>query len=149
MKFFTPARYLRLGDLANRSAFLAAQRDWESAIADYRQHLSRIRGELPVGLRRLVETVYLHDARVLDMWWGGKTRFTITLQPQSDPSRLVVLVYSLIAQPAVKPETLPEEARSAPAAWLYDELFVASESASGDRTYTHDIPLPARRHERL
>jgi hypothetical protein len=149
MKFFTPARYLRLGNLDDREAFLAAQREWESAIAHYKQHLTRIGAELPTGLQRLVETVYLHDARVLDMWWGGKTRFTITVHPESDPSRLVVLAYSLVAPPEVTPGALPDAVRSEPAAWLYDELDVAGGSGPEGRMFSHDILLSDGREVRL
>src|SRR5262249_18466521 len=114
MRYFTPARYLRLGNLEDERAFLAAQEDWERAIAGYKAHLQRIRDQLPAGLRRLVETVYLHDARVLDVHQGKRSRFTITLQPESTPSQRVVLVYSLVEPPEIDHAALPESARSEP-----------------------------------
>jgi hypothetical protein len=149
MRYFTPERYARLSNLNSREAFLAAQEEWEQAVAAYKQHLRSIREKLPIRLRRLIETVYLHDARVLDMWWGGKTRFTITLQPESDPSRLVVLAYSLLAPPELDPEAIPDELRSSPAAWLYDELNVSGNGRAKGTAFTHDILLSDGREVRL
>jgi hypothetical protein len=75
MKYFTPERYLRLANLTDEQAFLAAQRDWEQAVDGYKDQLRRIRKKLPTGLARLVDSVYLHDARVLDMWQGRPQSF--------------------------------------------------------------------------
>ncbi len=140
MKYFTPERYLKLGNLNDEGAFLAAHEEWEQAIEDYKKHWQRIGPELPGGLRRLVDSVYLHDARVLDMWQGRVSRFTITLQPESDPARLVVLAYSLAEPPHIEEGVLPPENRSAPAAWLYDELDV-QRKAGRPAAFTHDILL--------
>ena len=71
MKYFTPERYLRLGNLTDKQAFLAAQRDWEQAVDGYKGQLRRIRKKLPAGLARLLDSVYLHDARVLDSGKAG------------------------------------------------------------------------------
>jgi hypothetical protein len=147
MKYFTPARYLRLGNLDDERAFLDAQDEWERAIVDYKAHLRRIRGDLPGALRRLIENVYLHDARVVDMVKGKRSRFTITLQPESTPEQRVVLAYSLIEPARIDPATLPEEARSEPLAWLYDELDVLKQSKSRTskdgvaKTFRHAILL--------
>jgi hypothetical protein len=138
MKFFTPERYSRLGRLDDERSFLDAQEDWERALQGYQEHLRGIRETIPPSLRRLTESVYLHDARVLDMWQGQVSRCTITLQPESTPSQLVVLAYSLVEAPVVQKEVLPAESRSEPVTWLYDELHV--ESADGS-TFTHDILL--------
>jgi hypothetical protein len=144
MKYFTPERYLCLGDLSNEQAFLAAQDDWERAVTAYKERLESIRDGLPTSLRRLVDSVYLHDARVLDMWQGQGRRLTITLQPESDPSRLVVLAYSLTAPPQVEQAVLPAGVCSEPVAWLYDELD-AEPSVVGEKggtpTFTHNILL--------
>ena len=47
---------------------------WEQAVQGYKDHLRQIRDDLPAGLRQLVESVYLHDARVLNMWPGRRSR---------------------------------------------------------------------------
>jgi hypothetical protein len=126
MKYFTPERYLRLGNLNDEQAFLAAQEDWERAVAGYKDQLQRVRPGLPSRLGHLVDSIYLHDARVLDMWEGKRTRFNITLHPESDPSRLVVLAYSLEEPVSIEAGVLPAESCSEPVAWLYDELNVES-----------------------
>ena len=95
-----------------------------------------------------MDSIYLYDARVLDMWQGRRSRFTITLQPESDPARFVVLVYSLAEAPRFAYGVLPVEVHSEPVAWLYDELDVEQRTvASGGRrgsrtkTFTHNILL--------
>jgi hypothetical protein len=141
MKYFTPERYLRLGNLEDKQAFLAAQQDWEQAVTKYATQLRRIQEQLPAGLRRLVDSVYLHDARVLGMWLGRVSRFTISLQPESDPSRLVVLTYSLLEPPGVNKRALPPESCSEPVAWLYDELDIQSATKKRLRVFVHSILL--------
>jgi hypothetical protein len=147
MKYFTPERYLRLGNLDNRKAFLAAQEDWENALRKYRARLRQIRTRLPAGLRRLLESVYLHDARVLGMWLVDRQRFTISLQPESDPSRLVLFAYSLVKLPQVHRAALPASACSTPVTWLYDEVDIAPPTggqgvdARPGRTFRHNILL--------
>jgi hypothetical protein len=128
MKYFTPERYLRLGNLHDRQAFLAAHEDWERAIKAYKTRLRTIADKLPAGLRPL-QSIYLHDARVLDIWQGAVSRFTITLQPESDPCKLVVLAYSLVEAPTIVQDVLPADNRSEPIAWLYDELDVEGASS--------------------
>jgi hypothetical protein len=149
MKYFTPERYLRLGNLSEERAFRAAHKEWERAVAHYKSHLQRVQGDLPSGLRRLIESVYLHDAKVLDMWQGQVSRFTITLQPESTPSQLVVLAYSLVGPPRVQRDVLPDTVRSQPVTWLYDELDVEQSTADGKGshekvnalTIVHDVLL--------
>lgn len=75
------------------------------------------------------------------MWWGGRSQFTITLHPESDPTRLVVLTYSLVEPPAVEPDVLPESVHSAPVAWLYDELDAGGNSGPVGSAFTHRIVL--------
>ncbi len=121
MKYFTPELYVQLGDLDHEQTFLSAQEKWETALSGYREHLQRIRKELPRSLRNLVESVYLHDARVLTMHQIDQ-EFFITLQPPSDPERLVLLGYSLVEEPCVEQKVFPVELCREPIEWLYDEL---------------------------
>ena len=147
MKFFTPKRYLGLGCLDDKQAFLAAQENWEQAIKKYAARFRRIRDKLPAALRRLDESVYLHDARVLGMWLGRANRFTISLQPESDPTRLAVITYSLLRPPIVNKRALPPDACSEPTAWLYDELDIQTARKKGQKpgvnlaTFVHNILL--------
>src|SRR5437763_1909991 len=81
----------------------------------------QIRNQLPRGLRRVIESVYLHDAGVLSMH-QNEGLFVVTLQPESDPGRLVVLGYTLVEDPLIEQKVLPAERCREPVAWLYDEL---------------------------
>ena len=139
MKYLTPDRLIRLADLTDESAFLAATEAWEDGLARYRDQLQRIETKLPSGLRRLVETVYLHDAAILEMSRGQRGRFTITLHPESDPARLVTLDYALLEEPSVDENALPDLLRSSPICWFYDELD--AEERGGETTFRHDILL--------
>jgi hypothetical protein len=148
MKYFTPERYLRLGNLDDETAFRSAHRDWENALGRYQKHLARIRNEIPGGLRRLIESIYLHDATVVDMLQGPASRFTITLQPEAQPNRRVVLKYSLLEPPSIKSAVLPADVCSEPTAWLYDEIDVVKPRSNGKRL-RRKSPLPTFRHDIL
>jgi hypothetical protein len=150
MKYFTPERYLRLDRLEEREAFLAAQVEWEEALSGYREQLQRVRKDLPRGLRGLMQTVYLHDARVLAMQQDivrEGSQFLITLQPPSDPSRLVVLGYSLVEEPTIEQNVLPPDRCQEPIEWLYDELDL--DRPEGPRGLSAPPGKPTIRHNIL
>jgi hypothetical protein len=147
MKYFTAERYLNLGNLDDKQKFLAAHEQWEQAIAGYRDQLQRIRKELPRSLARLVESVYLHDARVLTMHQSDQD-FFITLQPIAPPAHLIVLGYSLVEEPMIEQNVLPPERCREPIEWLYDELDLdrpegprGLPASTGKPTFRHDILL--------
>lgn len=151
MNYFTPERLVRLQDHSEERQFLAALEDWESTLESYRQHLHEIQGEVsgspsrssekPQKFLKFLTTVSLHDARVLEMYWGGRSRFRIALHPESQPGRLVILTYSLVQPPQIKRHVLPEQLRSEPVAWLYDELTREDGSSAGKRVFRHTILL--------
>jgi hypothetical protein len=141
MKYFTPERYLNLGNLDDEQKFLAAQEQWEKAIAGYQVQLKQIRTSLPSSLRGLIETVYLHDARVLTMHRSDDD-FFIILQPLTTPAHLIVLGYSLVEDPTIKQNVLPRERCREPIEWLYDELELdRPEKSRGKPTIRHNILL--------
>jgi hypothetical protein len=147
MKFFTPERYLRLGNIDDEKAFLSAEKQWEEALAGYREQLQRIRKDLPRGLRSLIESVYLHDARVLTMH-QSEEQFFITLQPETDPERLAILGYSLVEEPIIDQKVIPAERCREPIEWLYDELDLdrpegprGLPAPRGKPTFRHNILL--------
>src|SRR5690349_19410987 len=113
MKYFTRERLRRFGNTDEEETFLAGLQEWEEARAAYRAHLDSILGQLPRDMKRVVNQIYLHDARVLSTHQDGD-RFVITLQPESDPERLVVLSYTTIGEPEIKPDGLFEDQRSEP-----------------------------------
>jgi hypothetical protein len=148
VRFFTPERLVQLQDHSDERRFLAALDDWEAAVAGYWEQLHHIQEALPSGLRHLVNTVALHDARVIDLSRGQRSRLTIILQPESDPSRQVVLAYSLIEPAEIVEDVLPEAARSQPLQWLYDELEEVQDvgnssrrERSSGRKFLHSILL--------
>lgn len=65
MKFFTPELYLRFNS-SNEDEADRANEEWESALAEYREHLSRIWDSMPSPVRKLTE-VCLHDAEFLGL----------------------------------------------------------------------------------
>lgn len=151
MKYFTPERLVRLQDRSSEQQFLAALDDWERALERYRLQLNSIQRELykfppqPLrNVRRLLKfltTGSFHDARVLDMYWGGRSRFRITLHPESQPARLAILTYSLTQPPQIKRNVLPELLRSEPIAWLHDELSLNDSTGKGNPDFRHSILL--------
>jgi hypothetical protein len=149
MNFFTPKLLERLQERSDERSFLAASGEWEQAVEDYRAQLLRVSRKLPAELKNLCDEVCLHDAHVLDMWWGGRSQFTITLHPESDPSRLVILTYSLVRAPAVEQDVLRESARSEPVAWLYDELDFGANRQRDEPVFMHRILLSDGREVRL
>jgi hypothetical protein len=146
---FTPERLLRLQDRSDERHFLLAFAEWEQALAKYKDQLAEFRGRLPPDLQRLLDTVTLHDARVLDMWYGGRSQFTITLHPEADRSRLVVLTYSLAEPPGVEKDALHQAVRSQPVSWLYDELALADDRRPGGPVFRHSLLLSDGRDVRL
>jgi hypothetical protein len=147
MNYFTPERLVRLQDHSNEQQFLAALDDWEQAVESYRQQLNAIGQRLHTIQTRIpaflkfFSTGSLHDARILDMYCKGRSRFRITLHPESSPGRLVILTYSMVEAPWIKPNVLPEQLRSEPIAWLYDELALESPINKGELVFRHAILL--------
>lgn len=138
MKYFTPQRHDRLGDLSDRTAFLAALDDWETANADYAAHVESIREKLPAELLDLYRQVSLHDARVLSIHQEAG-QLSMTLEPEGDPSRLVVLTYSLVGEPQVR-----ESLAGSSGSWvqyLYDELHLDAPTSDDRPTVRHDVLL--------
>lgn len=151
MKYFTPERLARLQDHSDERQFLAALDDWERALKDYQQQLEeiprRLRAmqlRLPKNLDEFLKffnTVSLHDARILDMYFGGRSRFRITLHPEFQPERLVVLTYSLDEPPWIQTNVLPEQIRSEPISWLYDEVTWDGQTREGKQVLRHTLLL--------
>ncbi len=149
MKFFTPELLVKLQDRSGKGSFLSAHDEWERAVKHYNKQLGKVHDKLPADFQHLIDTVSLHDAQVLDMWWGGRSQFTITLHAQSAPSRLVVLTYSLLEKPGVAKDILPAAVWSEPTAWLYDELDFGGAKTRGPATFVHHILLSDGREVRL
>jgi hypothetical protein len=123
MKYFTPERYVRLGDLHEESAFRTATEDWEQALTAYRTRLREIQDTLPASLRQLLQSFSLHDADVLTM---GQQGLTYVIVLRLDPChRDLVLNYTLAEEPSLDRSALPPEHCSPHVEWLYDEIELA------------------------
>jgi hypothetical protein len=101
MKYFTPellARCRSLEDVAE-----AAAEELEQASDAYRTRLKALRPSLPPGVRRLVSTVSLHDAKVLNVSFGKrKPRFALRLRLEginNQPGEVLELSYRVVAGP--------------------------------------------------
>jgi hypothetical protein len=138
MNYFTPERHLRLGNLDSEAEFLAAHQEWEEVNAEYLAHLESIKPKLPPELLRLYGEVHLHDAHVLSAYQQDD-QFVVTLQPELDARRLVVLTYSVTQEPLVR-TVLPPEHCSTCALYTYDELDLDAPEAERP-TFRHNILL--------
>ncbi len=107
MKYFTPKRLVQLQDRSNKRRFLAALDAWEDSASAYQRQFDRIKSALPAGLRGLARSVCLHDAQVVDILRAKRNKFTIILQPESDPLRQVVLSYTLAEPAQIVEDLLP------------------------------------------
>ncbi len=125
MKFFTPQLYVEFNSddptIADR-----ADREWESAIVDYRRRIGHLGSRMPDTVRHVAEHVCLHDADYLG--------YTITPVPKSSgetamvavqqSENVVLLFYVLAEEPSL---SLPYDASvfsEQGVQWLYDELDV-------------------------
>lgn len=151
MNYFTPERLVRLQDHSDEKQFLAELDDWEQALKGYRRQLEEIQQRLraiqpqfPKHLHkffRFLDTISLHDARILVMSWGGERHFRIALHTEFQPERLVVLTYSLREPPQIQANVLPEQFRSEPISWLYDEVTLDDRTRKGKPVLRHSILL--------
>jgi len=151
MKYFTPERLARLQDHSDERQFLAALDEWERVLQDYWHQLNEIQQRLrviqPPLPKRLQEflifftTVSLHDARILDMYFGSRSRFRITLHPEFQPESLVVLTYHLDEPPQIQANVLPEQLLSQPISWLYDEVTLEDNKSRCEPLFRHSILL--------
>src|SRR5947209_7763016 len=66
MRFFTPELYLRYNSPDDAEAD-RAEKDWETAIRDYKKHLHALSKDMSDRVRDLAETLCLHDAELLSL----------------------------------------------------------------------------------
>jgi hypothetical protein len=74
MRFFKPELLARCRSSDDDVADAAAK-EWDAAAAAYRARFQSIRAKLPLGVRRLVSSVSLHDARFLVVAIGKEKPF--------------------------------------------------------------------------
>lgn len=121
MKYFTPELYGKLQDFSSDAVMDRADAAWERATQSYRRRLTRIRPELPRGIRSLLENFYLHDADVLGMGERGQT-FIVTLRLEAPPNELLILNYHLTDSAVINPAAFAPRIPCAAIQWMYDEV---------------------------
>ncbi len=125
MKYFTPELIARLGS-TDEDVADAADAEWDEIHERYVQHLQEIRSRMPEHQRQ-VEDLLLHDA---DVWSMARQadKFIVVLRKNIPPRELVILTYTLTAEPVIDTEALAEPDRSPVMQFLYNELDLVQES---------------------
>jgi Protein of unknown function (DUF4085) len=134
MNYFTPALLERFGSLDPAIA-AAGEAEFETAHQRYEEHLRRIEPDLSQHVKEFNDLL-LHDARVLSIARPGD-ELVMVLRQDVPPRDLVLLTYSLIGEPVIDREALPENHRSEVMDFLYDELDVVHED--GRVTFAQSI----------
>jgi hypothetical protein len=134
MKYFTPELMARMGSpdavVAN-----AAAAEWDQVLERYEQGLQKIRADMPQHLRDF-DGLLLHDADVLSIA-RREEQLIMVLRKDIPPRDVVILTYTLAAEPAINTAALPREESSPVMQFLYDELDVVRD---GDQQiYTESI----------
>ena len=101
----------------------AVDEEWEVHCAEYCAYFATIQHRLPPGLKRIVDSYYLHDAKVHGI--GRKEgRIIFYLQLDTPPESLLTFRYDLIEPPKIERDTLPEcmRGKSLIVEWDQDEV---------------------------
>jgi hypothetical protein len=144
MKYFTPELWLRTQSGVDPQTFLQAYDAWERGIDAYEEQLQRIipRDRRYLHLRRFALQESLHDAVVQGCWFATQYRLNLLVRPEAPAELLVLLEYTLVGEPIVNRNVLPQEFCASPARWLYDEFALLEGAASADEpVFTHNILL--------
>jgi hypothetical protein len=125
MKYFTPALYLRFRS-TNGGDALKAHDDWELAIEAYRKHLEEIGGQMTTDVKKLAQTLCLHDADYLGMALlptldSGKPLAVLLIRQNTSRT---FLVYLLSEQPLTEAFDGEWPYSTEQVHWLYDEFDV-------------------------
>jgi hypothetical protein len=136
VKYFTPDLLAQCRSLDPEVAEAAAAK-WQRRAAAYRKRIQEIQQRLPLGARRLMRTLTLHDAYLLSTNLAkerGRTQFFLSFKLSDGDGRAgVQLRYDL-----AKPLKVVLHERAAPAGTvlfaLYDEF-----DAKEDGALTHSI----------
>jgi hypothetical protein len=134
MKYFTPELMARIGS-PDETVANAAEAEWDQLLERYEQRLQQLRADMPPNVRALGDLL-LHDAEVLTIAARGN-EFLIVLRKDIPPRDVVLLTFTLAAEPMIDTAALPAEDISPVMQFLYDELDVVRE---GDqRVYIESI----------
>ena len=121
MKYFTPKLFAR-GNSPDVAVVRGIESEWESAIKRYRRRWNKIKSAFPRGVRRFEEAgICLHDAKLIHMAQEDM-RFIMVLEMEQPARNLVVLTFTLTAEPEIKSSEIQPRLRSQRAIWLYEEF---------------------------
>jgi hypothetical protein len=99
MRYFTPELLARSRSPDDDVSEAAAD-EWEQAVAKYNAELDSIRPDLPPGVRALLASCSLHDARILSISEARRRpRLSLLIQLEGRPTRpgdLLELQYLLV-----------------------------------------------------
>jgi hypothetical protein len=123
MRYFTPELLERSASLDNDVAD-AAEQEWERAIAQAKRRWRKIAKAFPMSVQRFeAQSVCLHDARVLSMARQGNT-FVVIAQREPPAHELVLLTFTIDADPVIKPDAALGHGDDLAVTWLYEEWDV-------------------------
>jgi len=127
MKYFTRALMERYGSDED-SVSQAAHDEWEQVLQRYERYLDFIQPELPESIRAFLE-LRLHDAMV---WSIARQdhHLIMVLRKDIPPRDLVLLTYTLTAEPTIDKEALSPDIQGEVMDFQYDEFELIQE---GDR----------------
>jgi hypothetical protein len=134
MKYFTPELIARLNS-PDAAVASAADAEWDRRLEEYEQELRQIEPGLPEHIREFNDLL-LHDARVSSLARQGD-RLLMVLHRSIPPRDLVIVTYTLAAEPVIDTQALPRESRSGVMDYDYNEFGLIRE---GDQViYTESI----------
>jgi hypothetical protein len=124
MKHFTRDLIERYGSPDDAVA-RAADAEWEGVLERYEQGLQAIEAELPEHIRGFTQ-LRLHGALVLSVARQGE-KLILVLRKDVPPRDVVILTYTLAAEPVIDRDALSPDRRTSTMEFLYDEFELIGE----------------------
>src|SRR5438132_9865325 len=109
MKYFTAELMARLGSPDDAVANAAAA-EWDQILERYEHRLQQIRAEMPQHDREYNDLL-LHDADILSIARRGD-QFIVVLRKDITPRDVLILTYTLTAEPLINMNSLPTDESS-------------------------------------
>jgi hypothetical protein len=134
MKYFTPDLLERFGS-ADDAVAGPANDEWERALERYEQYMESIEPELPEHIREFTKLL-LHDAIIWSIARQGD-KLIMVMRKDIPPRDVVILTYSLIAEPVINKEVLPSKEWGTVMDYMYDEFELVQQR--GRKTYAQSI----------
>lgn len=129
---------------ADPQVAVATLDEWDRAIADYREELTRI---LPEDgslrdLRDFAERECLYDGVIVANWVAANT-LHLLIQPTPPGEQFLELTYTLAGDPVILRDVFPGEYQSDAPVWMYDEISRVNQGpgANGEPVFQHNVLL--------